>query len=55
MIQTGFQLHQTQKISLKDYYESKKEFSLFQLQGFQMKYETIRRTQLYKQLKAETN
>jgi len=51
IIQTGFQLNQEQKISLKEYYESTEQYSLFQLKGYSIKYETIRRTNLYKQLK----
>ena len=51
IIQLGFQLNQQGKISLKKYYESKDSNSLFQLKGYQIKYETIRRTKLYQQLK----
>lgn len=51
IIQTGFQLNQEQKISLKGYYESKEQYSLFQFKGYSIKYETIRRTNLYKQFK----
>lgn len=51
IIQTGFQLNQEGKISLKKYYESREEYSLYQLKGYSIKYETIRRTKLYQQLK----
>ena len=51
IIQTGFQLNQEGKISLKNYYETTQEYSLFQLKGYNIKYETIRRTKLYQTLK----
>ena len=51
IIQTGFQLNQEGKISLKKYYESTESNSLFQLKGYQIKYETVRRTKLYQQFK----
>ena len=51
IIQLGFQLNQEGKISLKKYYESTDSNSLFQLKGYSIKYETIRRTKLYQQLK----
>jgi hypothetical protein len=54
IIQTGFQRQVEGKISLKKYYESKEEYSLFQLKGYSIKYETIRRTKLYKYLKKKT-
>jgi hypothetical protein len=52
IIQTGFRLNQQGKLSLKEYYESIHEHSLFQFKGYSIKYESIRRTKLYKQLKA---
>jgi hypothetical protein len=52
IIKTGFQLQAEGKISLKKYYESTEEYSLFQLKGYNIKYETIRRTKLYQSLKA---
>jgi len=52
IIQTGFRLNQQGKLSLKEYYESTQEHSLFQFKGYSIKYESIRRTKLYKQLKA---
>ena len=55
IIQRGFQLQAEGKISLKKYYESKQEHSLFQLKGYQIKYETIRRTKLYQQFKPSNN
>ena len=48
---TGFQLQAQGKISFKKYYESTQEYSLFQSKGYQIKYETIRRTKLYQNLK----
>ena len=50
IIKLGFQLNQDGKISLKNYYQGKKEFTLFQWKGYQIKYDTIRRTKLYQQL-----
>jgi hypothetical protein len=38
------------KISLKNYYESNHDNSLNQMRGFSIKYESIRRTNLYKSL-----
>jgi len=51
IIKLGFQLNQERKISLKKYYESTEEYSLFQLKGYSIKYETIRRIKLYQNLK----
>jgi len=51
IIQTGFQLEAESKISLKKYYESTDPYSLFQFKGYSIKYESIRRTSLYKSLK----
>ena len=51
IIQRGFQLQTKGKISLKKYYKSTQEYSLFQLKGYNIKYETIRRTKLYQSLK----
>jgi cell fate (sporulation/competence/biofilm development) regulator YlbF (YheA/YmcA/DUF963 family) len=42
--------NQEGKISLKKYYETKDQYSLFQLKGYSIKYESIRRTKLYQQL-----
>lgn len=55
IIKLGFQLQAEGKISLKKYYESKDPNSLFQLKGYSIKYETIRRTKLYQQLKLSNN
>ena len=49
IIQTGFQLQAESKISFKKYYESTDPYSLFQLKGYNIKYE--RRTKLYQSLK----
>ena len=51
IIQTGFQRQAEGKISLKKYYEGTETHSLFQLKGYSIKYESIRRTKLYQQLK----
>lgn len=51
IIKNGFQLYQEGKISLKKYYESRQEYSLFQFKGYNIKYEAIRKNKLYKQLK----
>ena len=51
IIKLGFQLQKQGKISLKKYYEGIEENSLFQLKGYSIKYETIRRTKLYQSLK----
>ena len=51
IIKLGFQLNQQEKISLKKYYESTDPYSLFQSKGYSIKYESIRRTKLYKKLK----
>jgi hypothetical protein len=51
IIKLGFQLNQEGKISLKKYYEGTGESSLFQLKGYSIKYESIRRTKLYQSLK----
>ena len=51
IIKTGFRLNQEGKISLKKYYQSTDPYSLFQSKGYSMKYEAIRKTNLYKQLK----
>lgn len=51
IIQTGFQRQAEGKISFRKYYEGTEEYSLFQLKGYKIKYESIRRTKLYKNLK----
>lgn len=51
IIKLGFQLNQQGKISLKKYYETIQEYSLFQLKGYNIKYEAIRKNKLYQQLK----
>jgi len=62
IIQRGFQLQaiakqyvallREDKISLKKYYESTQQYSLFQRKGYFIKYETIRRTKLYTETKS---
>ena len=52
IIQRGFQLQAEGKISLKKYYEGVSEAnSLFQLKGYRIKYEAIRKNKFYQQLK----
>ena len=51
IIKLGFQLQAEGKISLKKYYESTDSNSLFQSKGYSIKYEGIRKSKLYKQLK----
>ena len=51
IIKNGFQLYHEGKISLKKYYESRQEYSLFQFKGYNIKYEAIRKNKLYQQLK----
>lgn len=50
IIKLGFQRNQEKKISLKTYYQGKGEFTLFQWKGYQIKYDTIRKTKVYQQL-----
>jgi hypothetical protein len=52
IIKRGFELQAEGKISLTKYYESTQEYSLFQLKGYSIKYEAIRKNILYKQLKS---
>ena len=52
IIKLGFQLNQEGKISLKKYYEGTGESSLFQLKGYSIKYEAIRKNKFYQSLKA---
>ena len=51
IIQRGFQLQAEGKISLKKYYEGTETDSLFQLKGYPIKYEAIRKNKFYQQLK----
>ena len=51
IIQTGFRLNQERKISLKKYYQSTDPYILFQSKRYSIRYEAIRKTNLYKQLK----
>lgn len=52
-ILTGFQLQAIGKISLKKYYESTDPNSLFQLKTYFIKYEAIRKSKLYNQLRIQ--
>ena len=51
IIKLVFQLQAQGTISLKKYYKSTDPNSLFQLKGYSVKYESIRRTKLYQNLK----
>jgi len=51
IVKLGFQLQAEGKISLKKYYESIDSNSLFQLKGYRIKYEAIRKNKFYQQLK----
>ena len=51
IIKRGFQLQNQGKLSFKKYYEGTEEYSLFQSKGYRIKYETIRKTKIYQQLK----
>jgi hypothetical protein len=51
IIKTSFRLNQEGKISLKKYYQDTGQQTLFQLKGYSIKYENIRRTKLYLKLK----
>ena len=53
IIKLGFQLQAKGKISLQKYYESTDPNSLFQSKGYQIKYDTIRKTKLYQRLKKQ--
>ena len=55
IIQRGFQLQAEGKISLKKYYEGTDPDSLVQSKGYSIKYESIRRTKFYQQLKLSNN
>lgn len=52
IVKTGFELNQKNNISLKDYYEGNNvSNSLLDLKGYSIKYETIRRHKIYKNIK----
>ena len=55
IIKTGFQLQAEGKISLKKYYEGTETDSLFQLKGYRIKYEAIRKNKFYQQFKPSNN
>lgn len=50
IIELGFQLNKEGKLSLKKYYEGKGEDTLFEWKGYQIKYDSIRKTKVYQQL-----
>ena len=47
IIGVGFDLNRANKISLKNFYETTGEFSLFQIRGYRIKYNSIRRDKDY--------
>jgi hypothetical protein len=51
IIKLGLLTSQKGKLSLKKYYEGKKEYTLFEWKGYQIKYNSIRKTKVYQQLK----
>ena len=51
IITVGFYHSQGKIMSLKKYYEGKGESTLFQWRGYRIKYDSIRKTKLYKELK----
>ena len=51
IITLGFQLQNEGKISLRKYYESDEENSLFQFKGYSIKYESVRKDEDYKKVK----
>jgi hypothetical protein len=51
IITIGFLDNERKVISLKKYYEGKGEYTLFKSSGYQIKYDSIRKTKLYKELK----
>jgi hypothetical protein len=51
IIKKGFQLQSEGRISLKDYYEGNKKNSLLKFKGYRIKYQSVRRSKLYKELK----
>jgi len=54
IIQRGFQLQNEGKISLNKYYEATEEYSLFESKRYCIKYDSIRKSELYQQLKEYT-
>lgn len=51
IIQRGFELQEKEKISLKGFYEREGINTLFEWKHFKIKYDSIRKDDLYKQLK----
>ena len=51
IVKLGFLTSQEGKISLKKYYEGNGEDTLFEWKGYQIKYDSIRKTKVYQQLK----
>ena len=55
IIQKGFELQAEGIISLRDYYEGDQKNTLLNLKGYRIKYESVRRTKLYKLFKESIN
>lgn len=53
IIKLSLQLQAEKKISLKKYFQSRDSYSLYQLKGYRLKSESIRKNKLYKKLKEE--
>lgn len=53
LIKAGFDLNHSGKISLKDYYETTSDCSLFQWKSYKIKYDSIRKPQLYNSFRKE--
>lgn len=51
IIQLGFQRNQEGKLALKEYFEGEGKDTLFESKGYKIKYQSIRKNNLYKKLK----
>jgi len=51
IIKTGFRIQTEKKLSLKKYYQSTHPYSLFKLKGYSIRYNSVRKSQLYQSLK----
>jgi hypothetical protein len=52
IIQLGFQRNQEEKLSLKEYFEGIVKDTLFEWKGYRIKYESVRKTQLFQKLRS---
>lgn len=52
IIQGGFQRNQEEKLSLKEYFEGIGKDTLFEWKGYRIKYESVRKTQLFQKLRS---